>query len=97
MPPLNHRMSEVERSGSVYTVRVTEQNTGPNGESTFEKDTHFVESFEAAVRVAINEVVGGVRVKDAKNSMLYFYQSHDDGEKYLQAVVRERRTFALRP
>lgn len=95
MPPLNHRMSDVEKSGTVYTVSVTVQNTGPDGESTFDKETHFLESFEGAMRVAINEVGDQPTVRKA-GGMMAVYEPHDEGETYRQAVIRERRVFAHR-
>lgn len=96
MPPLNHRMSDVEQSGSVYAVDVSEQNAGPDCDSTYEKGTHFVESFEGAVRVALNEFDGQPRVREMGAGMVFFYEPHNEGEKHLRAAIREHRVFATR-
>jgi hypothetical protein len=91
MPPLNHEHTDVKKAGKVYTVSVTEQNTGPDGEQTFDKDTHYLDSFESAVRIAMREIGDNCKYREMGTGMMYFYEPHGDGEKYRQAVVCTRQ------
>lgn len=93
MPPLNHRC-DVERTGTVFSVDVQECNTNAGGDSPHTRDTHFVESYEAAVVVALCEIDGDPKVTRMSTGMTYFYEPHDDEEAHTRACIRERRVFS---
>jgi len=96
MPPLNHRFSGVEKAGTVHTVDISERNTGPDGEQSYDKDTHFTDTFESAVRIAMKEIGDGGKFKEMGTGMLFLYEPHEDGEKHLRATIRERRMHTTR-
>jgi hypothetical protein len=91
MPPLNHR-SDLERSGTVYQVKVQERD--PESESHHTRDTHFTETLSAALTAASAVVPGDTHgYRRMSLGTIFIWEQHDDGEPHTRAAIRERRVY----
>lgn len=92
MPPLNHT-TELVKTGYIYVVDIQECNSTLGGDKPYDRDTHYVDSLEAAFTAALDAFEDHPHIRQFNAGFVMLYESHDDGEEYDRAVIRDHPTY----